>query len=109
MITNVIVKLQIEGIHKWGNCNIDEVKYLANNHRHIFHICVKKRVQDNDRQVEIICLKHKVELYMHKKFGNICNFGNMSCEMIAQELVTEFSLNYCQVLEDNENGAEVWD
>ena len=27
--------------------------------------------------------------------------------MIARELLEKFSLNYCSVLEDNENGAEV--
>ena len=35
-------------------------------------------------------------------------FGDMSCEMIAKELLKVFELNYCSVLEDNENGAEVW-
>ena len=34
-------------------------------------------------------------------------FSNMSCEMIAKELLHEFSCDFVSVFEDNENGAEV--
>lgn len=105
--TGVIVNLQIEGLHRWSECNISKVCYLASDHRHIFHICAKKKVTDNDRQIEIICLKHQINSYLQTKYGSVCKFGNMSCEMIAQELAKEFGLYYCRVLEDNENGAEV--
>lgn len=111
MITNVIVSLQVEGTHQWDACNKAEVNYLANEHRHIFYIKAKKRVSHGDRDIEIIKLKHKMELHFVQYFCNhkrLCRFGNRSCEMLAEELCAQFDLNYCEVLEDNENGAEVW-
>lgn len=107
-MTNVVVKLQVEGLHRWQGCNIKEVIYLINEHRHIFHIVCKKEVSHDDRDIEIITLKHQILKYLHNAYGNeVCTFGSRSCEMIARELLEKFSLNYCSVLEDNENGAEV--
>ena len=37
----------------------------------------------------------------------LCEFGAMSCEMLARELIEEFDLCQCEVNEDNENGAIV--
>ena len=111
MTTNVIVNLQVEGLHRWEGCNIKEVIFLINEHRHVFHITCKKQVSHDDRDVEIICLKRDVMRYLLVNYGqrgtNVCHFGTMSCEMIAKELFKEFGLSYCSVLEDNENGAEV--
>jgi hypothetical protein len=105
---NIIVKLQKEGIHFWKDCPLEEVDYLANAHRHIFHITCKKEVKHGDRDIEIIMFKHQIEDYLDKRYGRVAEFGSKSCEMIAQELKEIFELNYCSVLEDNENGAEVW-
>ena len=46
MKTNVIVKLQIEGLHKWPAAKemFPEVDFLSVGHRHIFHITCKKKV-----------------------------------------------------------------
>lgn len=107
MKTNVVVTLQIEGTHKWGKCNIEEVMFLSQEHRHIFYITCKKGVSHDDRDIEIICLKRGITEYLHRAYGKVCRFGNMSCEMIARELTEKFSLCYCAVMEDNENGAEV--
>ena len=108
MKTSVVVKLQVEGLHRWKDCTIDEVAYLCEMHRHIFHITCEKKVRHSDRDIEIISFKHEVANYLNAEYGNpVCNFGEMSCEMIAQELVERFSLERCIVLEDNENGAIV--
>ena len=110
MTTNVIVKLQIEGTHQWDGCNKAEVNYLANEHRHMFHIKAKKTVSHGDRDIEIIKLKHKIELHFVQywcDYKRLNRFGNMSCEMLAEELCRQFELCYCEVLEDGENGAEV--
>jgi len=103
--TNIIVKLQYEAIHNWPKCDLKEVEFLKYPHRHIFHIKCKMEVKHNDRDVEIIMLKRKIEKYLSIQYDN--NFGPKSCEMIAEELCELFNLNYCSVLEDNENGAEV--
>lgn len=111
MQTNVIVRLQVEGVHHWPDCPIEEVSYLKSLHRHVFHIEAKASVTHADRDIEIIKLKHDILRHFKVEYFtptlNCCNFKTMSCEMIAQELVDKFGLNYCSVLEDNENGAEV--
>lgn len=110
MTTSVVITLQVEGVHSWEGCNIPSVHFLAFSHRHIFHIKCKKTVSHDDRDIEIICFKREVTAYLTKKYGdgqNVCHFANMSCEMIAKELMKEFNLDFCSVLEDGENGAEV--
>lgn len=106
---NIIVRLTIEGLHSWFTCDIEEVAYLKNKHRHMFYIECKKKVFHNDRQIEIISFKHAIKKYLldaYSKDGLVCDFGGCSCESIACELMSRFSLCYCKVLEDNENGAE---
>lgn len=106
MRTNIIVNLQHEAVHQWTDCKLEGVEFLAFPHRHIFHICCKKEVTHDDRDIEIILLKRTINQFLEDMYPK--TFGDMSCEMIAKELLTVFQLNYCSVLEDNENGAEVW-
>ena len=112
MKTRIIVNLQIEGIHSWPNCPIPEVSYLKFPHRHIFHVKCTKNVSHDDRDIEIIQLKHKLTEYLVSKYFkqefNCLFFSNRSCEMLSEELLTTFDLDYCSFLEDGENGAEVF-
>ncbi len=107
----IIIKIVVEGLHYWEECNIDNVSYLRNLHRHLFHIRCEKEVSGLNREIEIISFKKKVEEYLHKCFYNdvykCLNFKDLSCEMIAQLLFEAFELNMCSVLEDNENGAKI--
>ena len=109
-MTYIVVKLQVEGVHVWPNA-FDKVSYLKSSHRHMFHICLKKKVSHNDRQIEIINLKHQMSDYLQKKYYSctleLLDFTTNSCESIATDLLNEFNADYVQVLEDNENGAEV--
>lgn len=106
MATNIIVNLQFEGIHRWGNCPFQEVAFLKALHRHMFHITCKKTVQHDDRDIEIIMLKHSIGDYLCSTYKD-GNLGGKSCEMLARELLEQFNLSYCSVLEDGENGAEI--
>lgn len=113
--TNIIVKLQVEGFHNWPAAKdiLPEVAFLSDPHRHIFHIECKKEVSHSDRDVEIIMFKRNILEYLHATYSKskiffVCEFGPKSCEMIAEELMKEFDLVYCSVLEDNENGAECY-
>lgn len=99
----VIVKLQFEGIHHWESCNIDEVSFLKNNHRHIFHIKASRQVSSNDREIEILQLKKAISTYIKTSYPE--DIGCMSCEDIAEDLINTFDLSSCEVLEDGENGA----
>jgi hypothetical protein len=102
--------LQVEGTHNWPGCPFDEVAYLRDPHRHVFHIKAYKLVTHSDRDVEFIMLKHQIvqffeDRYMCSGSSKLCEFGAKSCEMIAQELINQFDLSRCEVSEDNENGA----
>jgi len=103
MKTEIIVTFQVEGFHFWKNAP-DEVAFLRDNHRHIFHITAYKEVSHSDRDIEFILLKRE----MKKQFPyEPFQFGEMSCEMIASALVKVFDLSACEVWEDKENGAIV--
>jgi len=113
--TNIIVNIQVEGLHNWPAARkvLPAVGFLSDPHRHIFHIECKKRVAHDDRDVEIIMFKREIRAYLTATYRtnvlmSLCDFGSKSCEMLARELLTEFDLEYCKVLEDNENGAEVY-
>jgi hypothetical protein len=113
MKTNIIVTLQMEGLHNWPDAKtiVPIMGFLSDIHRHIFHITCKKEVKHNDRDVEFIMFKRDLEYYINTKYYstkyNCLLFGPMSCEMIAKHLIDEFDLCYCKVMEDNENGAEI--
>jgi len=112
--TNVTINLSVEGIHAWPGIpeELNEVGFLKFPHRHTFTIKAKKSVTHDDRDLEIILLKRKVSKYLREQYfstdAQCLMFGSMSCEMIAKELVQVFGLEYCEVLEDGENGAEVF-
>ena len=115
MKTNVVVKLQVEGLHNWPDAKnvFPEVAFLSDLHRHMFHITCKKRVNHDDRDVEFIMFKRDIIEYLNFKYYDedkrCLLFGSKSCEMISRELYEEFELEYCSVFEDNENGAEVYE
>lgn len=109
--TKVIIRLSVEGLHKWENCNLSEVDYLKEPHRHTFNIVCELNVHHNDRDVEFIVASHAIRDYLKRKYYvlmlGLCNFGGKSCEMLAEELLKEFYLTRCEVNEDGENGAVV--
>ncbi len=109
--TEVFCTLQVDGIHNWPDCPIEEVNFLRVPHRHMFHVKAYKLVTHSDRDVEFIQLKHEVQEYIEATYfvpeERTCVFGAMSCEMIAEELIAHFDLTRCEVSEDGENGAIV--
>ena len=116
-VTNIIVNLQLEGFHNWPQAKeiFPQMAFLSERHRHIFHFKLVKRVNHDDRDIEIIYFKREVIEYLLNKYGikgdfinrQTCEFENRSCEMLADELLNQFECEYVSVLEDNENGAEV--
>jgi len=114
MKTNIIINFQVEGLHCWTEAKniIPVMSFLSNLHRHIFHIECKKEVFHDNRDVEFIDFKRNVKNYLEEKyFDNDTQcllFNSMSCEMICKELIDKFDLSYCKVMEDNENGGEIW-
>jgi hypothetical protein len=102
--SEVFITTQFEAIHNWPNCPFEEVSYLRDPHRHIFHIKACKQVTHDDRDIEFIMLKHAIDDYLKETYP-IKQFGAKSCEMLARELIDKFELCRCEVSEDGENGA----
>jgi hypothetical protein len=101
----VIVKFEFEGIHHWPECPLEDVAFLRDKHRHIFHVEAAKQVTHHDREVEIIRLKRELQSDIREQGIDL---GRRSCEDLAYYLLTKYGLLYCKVLEDNENGAYLW-
>jgi len=112
MQTNIIVKLAIDGLHSWPDARqiFPEVGFLSDDHRHMFHITLKKKVTHSDRDIEFIMFKRDVMDYLNMRYYRSDYrshyFGAKSCEMIARELLEKFECEYVSVFEDDENGAE---
>ena len=119
--TNIIIRFQLEGFHNFPRAKeiFPAVGFLSDRHRHIFHFELEKKVNHNDRDVEFILFKREVMSWLVDIFGTsysddnppfayYCDFGAMSCESIASELLTKFDLESCSVFEDGENGARVF-
>lgn len=104
--TEVITFNAIEGFHFWKDAPA-AVGFLKDNHRHMFHVRCFFEVNDLDREVEIILMQREVESYLHGTYGKPCQFGGMSCEMIAEELLVALKASCVEVLEDGEGGAIV--
>lgn len=101
---------EIPGVHFWKDAPA-YLYFLSRPHRHIFHIITTFSVSHEDREVEIIETQKGIEDFIRSAFGEYqtgeIDFGNMSCEMIATMIVTEFGAYKCEVLEDGKGGAIV--
>ena len=109
---NIYVKTynEIKGFHYWENAPA-EVEFLKNRHRHTFHIITYFEVSGTDREIEIIMMERAIDKYLYTKYGKEsareCEFNDMSCEMIAKEIVETFNAVKCEVNEDGKGGAIV--
>ena len=109
MKTTVEIQIEKTGFHQYIGAP-KKVEFLENNHRHNFIIKCGYKVTDNNREKEIFICRDLVSEYLDEAFGIPCQFDNMSCEMIAQEIL-EFSevdgMVWCSVWEENTGGAKV--
>lgn len=100
----VLASFQIEGFHCWPDAP-EPVAFLRDRHRHMFHVELEREVTHADRDVEIILLARAAKALLVEEFGERCEFGTLSCEAIAEFLLTRLHLRSSTVLEDGENGA----
>lgn len=111
MKTTIVTTFQLEGIHNWPEAQEIEpaVDFLSFPHRHTFFFKTWKEVSHDDRDIEIILFKRAQMNHLKQRYnqGSCLDFGRRSCEEIAKELIEQFNLDACEVLEDNENGAYV--
>lgn len=110
------VSFQKEGIHcypaaatnpKLATGDWDDVSFLADKHRHIFHFYVRIAVDHNDREIEFIQFKR----WLERLYTDALDVDFKSCEMLAEDLAEKIQEDYpdremeIRVYEDNENGA----
>lgn len=94
----------IEGFHCWPDAT-GGFEYLSKRHRHIFVIRGSFPVSHGNREIEINHQQNMIEGFLVAKYGRPCEFGSLSCEQIAKELMIKFEMSSCQVLEDGYGGA----
>jgi len=113
LTTYIVVSTSFVGLHAWNDCDIEEVGFLRNLHRHIFHVTVKWKVKGDNRELEFFVCKERVDLFIHSRWPYVQEagygrfLGGRSCEMIAKEIMEGVNADFVSVFEDNENGAEV--
>lgn len=111
MQSEIGIVLKVIGFHHYPNAP-ESVKFLRDSHRHTFTIECVFGVSDLNRELEFFIMRDKIEkhldlIYPQHIIGGY-DFGAMSCEMIAAELVQAFGLIWCKVDEDGENWGKVY-
>lgn len=107
--TSIVIRTQFRGLHRYVNAP-EEVKYLRDQHRHVFYVEVEMQVQSLERDLEFILVKSFIDEFLAKhRFGL-----DYSCEKMADEIIAILLNRYgersikCCVYEDNENGGCVY-
>jgi hypothetical protein len=112
----IIVKTQFEGIHCYPNAP-EEVAFLKNPHRHMFHVEAEIEVFHDDRELEFIMVKRELDKFL----ASFKDINSGSCEMIACKIQSFIKTHYptynppdrksryvnVKVFEDGENGAYI--
>jgi len=105
----VILDFEVEGFHYYPNAP-KVVDFLKDRHRHLFQIRAGYKVNDSNREKEIFIQQDFLKEYLTESYGYPCEFKNMSCEMIAEDLldfIKEDSGIWIEVFEDGKGGARV--
>ena len=87
--TYIKVRTEFEGYHFYpGAGSIDDrIKFLENEHRHMFKVEVKISVTHLDRELEFFLVKWALQDFI--KSGKM---NHKSCEMIATDILREHLL-----------------
>jgi len=90
--TFIKVRTQFEGFHFYpGASEIDpRIKFLEEEHRHMFHVEVKIGVTHLDRELEFFLVKWALTSFIDSG-----KMDHKSCEMIATDILNDFLIpNY---------------
>lgn len=109
MIKMVVVRFTAQGWHNWPDAPPGRA-YLADSHRHLFHVEIKMGIEDLNREVEFHDL---LDFGMEWWSERGPDFSGKSCEMLAEGLLQALALAWPNrtlcvgVFEDGEVGAEI--
>lgn len=105
------MSFQQEGVHRWKDCPYDDMSFLRDWHRHIFHFVVELEVEELDRDLEFIKVKRELQRFVRTMLSDPVEW---SCETIADLTARDILKRYgdhrfvaVMVLEDGENGGRV--
>jgi len=104
-MTKIFITTRFEGFHCWPAAP-DEVAFLRDPHRHIFHVRCWRTVSHDDRDVEFILWKRHVDFAIRTLLGE-SDTMKWSCEAWARAIGCKVDADTVEVSEDGENGA-VW-
>lgn len=99
----VFCTTQFEGFHRWPDAP-DEVAFLRERHRHIFHVRLEVEVNHDDRNIEFILLKRRLDEHIAGNLRRV-NTSTWSCETWARDIAEAFDAVRVEVSEDGENGS----
>lgn len=109
----IFITTQFEGFHRYKEAP-EEVAYLRDLHRHMFFVRATIEVFHDDRDLEFIMVKHRVNEQITALLEDMK--AEVSCEYMADYLYNWIKNTYgeerdvtVEVNEDNENGAIVGD
>lgn len=110
----LIVTFEAVGYHCYLNAPA-QVDFLQNNHRHLFCFLIEFQVFDDNREKEFFLLQRRMRRYLqdaypHSEHPEEFQFGGLSCEMLASNMLNRFQADDCvavEVWEDRENGARI--
>ena len=111
----IIVKTQFDFTHRYENAP-DKVAFLRSPHRHKFYVEVEIEVFHDDRELEFLMVKEKLEHHLMvatKCLGRSMWQETASCEQMCEGLLNFIIKSYGErdvtvsVFEDNENGGKL--
>jgi hypothetical protein len=110
MLITVIGAVVVPGFHQYDGAPAS-VGFLAARHRHEFQVKFGLRVVSDNREQEIFLCRQAVVEYLESAYGSPCEFGGMSCEMLAADVLTwgagSMGMVWCEVWEEQTGGARV--
>ena len=112
----IFMTTSFEGVHCYPSAP-EGVEFLRVPHRHIFGVRLEVEVYHDDRELEFILLKRKVNSWFEaRQTTGVWQMGAMSCEQVASELIKFLQKDLekgneryfkATIDEDGENGATV--
>jgi len=107
MSTQIYIQTRFEAQHRWVDAP-EDVVFLRNWHRHVFHVKLGMPVKHDNRDIEFFQLKRLLDDYLESGHPVLATKQfELSCEHIASLVLCRFRGIYCEVSEDGENGAVV--
>ena len=101
-MTHVYCQTRFIGFHKWPEAPLS-LSYLRQMHRHEFHVKLICKVTHDNRDIEFLTLKERLDSQLECR-----NWPDeSSCEMMCKYIAEWFKDDVVQVevSEDGENGA----